>query len=325
MHRLMRSLWLKSPPFLSRLEGFFRRKTVRAFAEQLASLDDLEPALGKAVRRALAEGEQPEQILYAPSQSVLQAADAGLPAFFLPWEITPTRALVLTSRRLWIASRAYQADEAPSSANAVELLPIPFEDILCLEMGFVLLNAWFEVDWLRLGGVDRVCVRFNTVSRILFEDLCARVREAIRGLDPDSPDPKSGDASLTGLPFKFSSLIPHHLLLPDECIQAVAFRPAIWERKRLIPPRRTAPRLALVRTDAHLILAHETLSQAENDHSWVGQILPRRGIRSAVLQGAPPREVLVLRLGPDQLCVPLGQADRQRVLDVCSPFLIPNG
>ena len=317
----MRSLWQKPAPFLTRLEGFFRRKTLHAFAEEIPDLDLLEPALRDRLLNGLEDGEKPVLILFAPSQSVLAAEEGSSSSFLLPWEITPTRALALTHQRLLVASRPYQTDDASSAVSAVDLQKVPLEEILSLEMGFVLLNAWFEVAWAQAGQPARLRVHFNAVSRDFFEDLCARMREGIRLLDSAIPHSQVGQGFLADLPYKFQSLIPHHLLLPGECIQAVVFRPAIWERRRLFPVRRTAPRLALVRTDASLILAHEALSQTENDHSWVGQMLPRRAICSAVLRGEPPREELILSLGPDSLSFLLGDADRAQLLEVVRPWI----
>ncbi len=305
--------------FLATLNSLFERKAIKGFADRIKAFADLDAGMQAALRPSLAPGDPVRMILFAPAQSVLARRPdlKWLPRSLLPWEITPERTLVLTERRLLVASTARTADEsretrlvgekassqAPGSASAAqppEITDIPLADILYLESGTVLLNSWFEIAWAREGQLERTRIVFNTVSRLFFEELCGLIRLSIQqssALPPAPAAPKGqGLELLQDMPYKFKSLIPLRLLLAGEPIQAAAFQPSIWKRTLRFFRTHQAPKMAFVRTPGHLILAQEELTSEENNYGLTAQFCPLRSVRFVVVDESPSGLQLVVTL-----------------------------
>lgn len=290
--------------FLAVLSEIFERKTIKAFAYRVKACDDLDGALRDAIQPHLEPGDPLQMILFAPAQSVLQKheTDGWRPGFLLPWEITPERTLVLTSRQLIVAStqrsagqnrevRLFGESAAPPAATTsepVEIASIPFSDMLYLEAGSILLSSWTEITWVCEGRLERTRIHYNTVCRGLFEELIARIRQGL--LPPGTPvlsterPAAEGLELLESMPFKFKNLIPLRLLLPGEKIRAAVFRPSIWKKEGFLFNRHLAPKMALVRTDDYLILAQEDLTADEDTYGLIAQFCPLSRLRCAELQ-----------------------------------------
>jgi hypothetical protein len=303
------------------LERLFRRKTVRGFADRVATFEDLAQPVRDALRPylespAAPSGEALQLILTAPAQTLMGRVareGRGRPRL-LPWGITPNRVLALTGERLLIASSPYVPEspeqerssdaEYSSEWAAVRALPevreIPLSQILWLEVGCVLLISWLELTWVHQGELERIRIDFNTVGQDLFADLAARIRIAILA---DGGIAISGKAQglelLDDLPFKFRCTIPIHLLLPGEQVLGTAFRPSQWARHMAVFRRHVAPRLAVLRTDGHLIAAREDLTSGRDSYGLIAQFFPLPRLEKVALEDRDGAPELRINLGLD--------------------------
>lgn len=307
------------------LDRIFHRKTVRGFAGRVRAVEDLAVPVQEVLQPYLEgafgpSGNAVEMILTAPAQSVLGKREgrSWWPVRLLPWEITPNRVLVLTKELLLIASSPYVVEPLerinardPEYASEWSLVKEPPEvdaislrDILLLEFGSILLISWIEITWVHKGQLERSRIYFNSVSRDLFSELLGRIRLAIlanfgiliSGIEHHLD-------RLEHLPYKFKSLIPIHLLLPGEQVQAVAYRPSIWEKGFLSLRRHVAPKMVVLRTDGHLILAREDLTSEEDSYGLIAQFCPLPHVTVTTLEGKENGLELVIHLevsGVDQ-------------------------
>jgi hypothetical protein len=301
--------------FLAVLNAIFERKTVKGFVDRVKSFGDLELGLQAALRPHLEADDPLRLILFAPAQSVLAERQTipWLPKSLLPWEITPERTLALTGKRLLVASTTRNAAGSrethlvgekaappPTELEAPEVIDIPLADLLYLESASVLLTSRFDATWVCRGQLQHIRIAFNTVSRFFFEELSGLMRQSIllqAGLEL-APPPADGKGleHLQAMPYKFRSLIPLHLLLPGEQIQAAAFQPSIWKTQPPFIRSHIAAKMALVRTAAHLILAAEELTSDEDSDGLTAHFCPLRSVRYAAIQGSPAGPELIIRL-----------------------------
>jgi hypothetical protein len=306
----------RNKSFLAILSELFERKTIKSFAYRVNAFEELDRTMQEAVRPQLEEGDPVQMMLFAPAQSVLAERPPGSwrPGFLLPWEITPERLLVLTARQLVVASLPRQAGQnrelrlvgegaepgPVGSSNPPAVLAIPFTDILSLESGSILLSSWTEISWETGGRLERIRIHYNTVCRSLFVELAGCLRRQLEMSQLLTPAPAGppgqGLELLEGMPYKFRNLIPLHLLLPEEKVQAAVFRPSLWEKKGLFFKRHVAPRMALVRTGRWLILAQDDLTPDDDSYGLIAQFYPLRLLRRAALQESPASLQLVLTL-----------------------------
>ena len=255
-------------------------------------------------------------ILTAPAQSVVGRVTlrGWRRPGQLPWGITPNRVLVLTGQRLLIASSPYVPEspeeertsrpEYASELAEVRALPevceIPLRQVLWLEAGTILLISWLELAWVHQGEIERIRIDFNTVGRDLFADLAARIRLAILAAEGVS---LSGNAHglerLEALPFKFRRAIPDHVLLRDEQVLGALFRPSQWATYLAIFRRHVTPRLAVLRTDAHLIVAGEHLTSVEDSYGLIAQFCPLPRVKNVTLEERDGRPELRIAVGLD--------------------------
>ena len=138
---------------------------------------------------------------------------------------TPAWVLALTEDRLLVATLA----EAVSSP---QVTVTPLANLLWLELGKVLLYAWFEWSWVTPGGPEHQRVYFNTVREDLFWELVNTIRRTIiaqTGLPRSAA--KQRREIFEDLPYKFKHLIPQRLLFRDEQVQAMVYQPTIWGRR----------------------------------------------------------------------------------------------
>jgi hypothetical protein len=332
--------------FLATLNALFERKTIKGFADRIKTFADLEPGLQETLRPYLDRTDPIRLMLLAPAQSVLSTRPdlKWLPKTLLPWEITPERTLVLTGRQLLVASTTRNAegsrearlvgekDLQPRPAPTHEppqVVDIPISGILYLESGTVLLNSWLEIVWICDGRPERTRIVFNTVSRIFFEEMGGLIRQLIQQNSGIKLSQISGGGQglerLQAMPYKFKSLIPLHLLLAGEQIQAAAFQPSIWRKKPPFFRTHVAARMALVRTGSHLILAQENLTSDEESYGLTAQFLPLRSVRCGSFQDSSdgPELVVTLSLGGMDLDLrrPLAPEARPALETVLQPWL----
>ncbi|MFN3981948.1 MAG: hypothetical protein ACK4SA_16350 [Caldilinea sp.] len=227
-------------------------QSTERFAYTVASLDDLEPTIA-ALLRAQIKDEPIRKIVIAPRQQRLGRHTgwrrwlAGL----LPWQLTPSWVLVLTSERLLVAEIAKPGDTPI-------LHSIPTARLLTIELGVLLLVGWLTCSWVGHGRVETTQICFNTVSDAYFwEILRALCRDSIQQSEaPVAPSERHLER-LDSLPFMYRNLIPYRQLFKDECVKAVIYQPAIWERKFLLFRRRLSPTTVVLLSNYHLMLTSD--------------------------------------------------------------------
>jgi hypothetical protein len=172
----------------------------------------------------------------------------------------PARLLAAGEGRVWVV------EEAGEEAIRRE---IPFEDLVEVELGNVLLHAWVGF---APGGAEPVHIDFNLVALPIFENFIGRIllnlRGDARGGDPETP------VELSGLDLKFRNAVRGRLL-PGEEIDALAFAPALWGRRFLILRRRLVAATALVLTDWRLLVVEEGEPVRENTYGSTAYTIPR--------------------------------------------------
>jgi hypothetical protein len=258
-------------------------RRLRWHASPIASLDDLPPLVKTALVEKLKPGEMIRQIISAPRQHVLGAGIAGWRrwlAAVLPWDWTPDWTLVVTGSRLLVAAST-AADEAPVITET------PIAELLSFELGTILLFSWIDWAWVNEGRLEHQRIYFNTVSDRLFWETLAFLRRSLI-TDADLPPAQSGRGleRLANLPYKFKNLIPHRLLLPDEEIQALVYRPDIWTARIGPFRRKRAPALALALTNYHLVVTQEDMGAGLANYGLITRYYPRNRIAAMTLEHA---------------------------------------
>jgi hypothetical protein len=259
--------------------GVLDRPPLARFARAVASFDEMEPAVGAALTASLMPGESIRQIIVAPKQRLLGTRSLlGPYKFLLPWELTPDWVLVLTEGRVLVASVARLG-----AAPAITSTCIP--DILSLETGNILLHSWIEWSWANQGHVDHTRIYYNAVGQRLFGNVLDSLRRDLVA-QSNFPAVQSGRhlEYLAELPFKFMNIITHNLLLPDEQIQTVVYRPAIWTGQHRLFRRQLTATMTLVLSNYHLLLAEEDLTGRPDAWGLITRFCPRSRIRCAALE-----------------------------------------
>jgi len=252
-----------------------RASGVERFAYPVNSLADLDRVMDAALAARLEPEESIRKIVVAPRQShlgQLRGWRRWLSAL-LPWEWTPEWVLVLTTRGLLVAI-------VPRPGEPPTVVSIPTARLLWIEIGEILLYGWFECAWAGQGKVQHQRVYFNTVGDELFHSIrVALCRDVIAGTGLASKAGRRDLDPLRPLPFKFMNIIGHHLLLPDETVEAVVYRPAIWEKRLGLFSHQRAPAVALVLSNYHLLIAEEDRSDSEVSYGLSARFCPRARLR----------------------------------------------
>lgn len=251
-------------------------KSMRRFPIRHHHLDELEPPLKDLFHKHLDPKEEIRHIITAPSQMVL--GSYGRFRLFMPWTATPEWVLVMTSQRMLVATQP-QPDAAP------QLSEFSFADVLSMEMGRILLYAWIEWSWAGAQSVERLRVYFNSVGEHIFNPLVtdiSRIRITRSGFKPATGDRNLG--LLGDLTYKFRNLISGRLLLADEALQGVVFRPAIYSSLLWVLRTLQFPALALMRTQYHLLVMREDLGDAGSKYGVVFRYIPLDAVMRAELQ-----------------------------------------
>jgi len=269
------------------------------FPYLVSTLAELDPLVQDAFRRELEPDEAIDQLTVAPRQELI-----GIPSAWQHWLglrtatlQTPAVMIALTSERLLVATIT-QPGSSPAVAS------IPTAALLWVELGEILIFSWFECVWAAPDGVQRLCVLFNAVGVAHFERMRRQLcRSMIQQADLK---PEQGDRKrrlLADLPYKFGNMIDNILLLADERIDDVIYRPALWQQRWRIWRRMRAPAVALVLSNYHLLLFRETNSTHMPDYGWIARYCSLRRVRGLALQ----EDEAALRL---DITVGVGGAER---------------
>lgn len=179
----------------------------------------------------------------------------------------------------------------------VKHLFYPYEDIVFIEFGRMLLSSWVTVHGMVDGDYSQFTVSYRTVQEDLLEPVIDRVRKRI------SPEEamlqgQNGErlSDLKNLDKKFLSYTKQSLL-PDEKIINIIFQPGTRESGGL--PMNDLPdhTHAVVLTDNELILIKEDNHRYRNIHSNHGVV----------------RDFIPLQHVTDLIAEPLDKAYRMRV------------
>jgi hypothetical protein len=199
------------------------------FSYRVSELDKLPEPFAAAVPPAL-------ETIFIPPQGFGTWRDRG-------WRgqrraVEPSRVLALGQEQLWVLE---------GRKEGMVLQEASFNELLEIEVGNVLLHAWvaFVTD-----GANPIRLHFNLVALPIFENLLNRMLEKLR--DENLEASAEGSASLGRLDLQFRNAVRGRLL-PGETPQAVAFAPAVWERRFLVLQRRLVAATALVATDWRLL------------------------------------------------------------------------
>jgi hypothetical protein len=262
------------------------------FPRVFYSFDELEPAVERAIVERLEKGESIRQIIVAPRQRLLGAhrKSRGWRGILRPWEWTPDWVLARTSERVLVATL--------DRPRAIPVVTSTYAaDILSFEWAAILLHAWVEWTWANEGQAQQTRIYFNTVGDTLFRRILDDLRHEVAEQSKLTAQPDRRLERLTALPFKFMNIIRHYLLLPDEQVQAVVYRPAMWPNQRkLFHPQRAAA-MALVLSNYHFLIAEEDSTGLENSYGLITRFYPRNRVSQVALERG--QDSLWLNLTPE--------------------------
>jgi hypothetical protein len=250
------------------------------FPRVFYSFDELEPAVEKAIVEHMEKGESVRQIIVAPRQRLLGAhrESRGWRGFLLPWEWTPDWVLVWTGDRVLVATLDH-----PRATPVVTSTPV--KDVLSFEWGAILLHAWIEWTWANQGQAERMRIYFNAVGQGLFKRVLDSLRHDLAAQSElTAAQPDRHLERLAALPFKFMNIIMHDLLLPDEQVQAVVYRPAIWSNQPKLFRHQRAAAMTLVLSNYHILIAEEDLTGTLHSYGLITRFYPRSRVSHAALE-----------------------------------------
>ncbi|MBK8048432.1 MAG: hypothetical protein IPK16_15735 [Anaerolineales bacterium] len=249
------------------------RDNSERFPRVVASLAELPAPFATALDACLEGPDRPTVILFVPRVALL-GVQRGWRAWvlqLLPWHMSPEMVLVRTRTHLIVAT----AQSAGATPVVTRISPA---DLISIELGWVLLLAWFKLQCAGESGVAGTTIYFNSVGiehfrRLLFDLNGASAPQA--QLETGACD----RSALDDMPFKFKNIIGQRLMTRAERIEAVVFRPPV--RKSAFRLSRYLPGLALVLTDARLLIASEDEGSTHQTTSYGMNALyiPRKRIQ----------------------------------------------
>lgn len=217
-----------------------REKTDR-FALAIKDAGQLPPNLQSVYEAALKKYGANQLAVYAPPLTNLLAEDEP----YLNGCV-----LLIFDEQIFIGIKNEENPDAH--------LEIPFEDIIYLETGSILLHSWFKIAFGR-EVCRSVKIPFNTVGEVLFQDALRFVREKLDAPAKDNFEPKIPTQS--DLPLKFINAL-HDWLVADEKVIEFAFQPEIRVSHFLFSDEQIAPPSLAVLTDREfLLITQEPVAQ----------------------------------------------------------------
>jgi hypothetical protein len=296
------------------VERWLKKRTQDHFAKRISTPELLAEPVQTLLKEALLTGECLQWMIELPSQGILhRQRREGLFRRMLPrWELTPGWLIALTNQRLLMARTLVNEKDPRMSA-------IPVEKIVYLEQGMVLLFSWLEIHWVENGTVAQETFYYNSVDDQIFITFLQMLRQAMATIHtstesrinfmPDAAnisevkykrDDPPGRSFLERLPLKFKNLIPHYGLRKEEPIFQGIYRPAQWGKLFRIARVMTDPRMALLETDAYLLMMTEPIAKEEGDYGFTLTFLPRKFVRASIPGGTGPSCCLKIHLTTQQ-------------------------
>ena len=252
---------------------FRSQKSIHTFATVHLNLDELQPEIKDLFQKNMSRDEEVQTIITAPGQKIHD--HEGCLKIFSSWKTTPSWVLVRTNQRMLVAI-------IENSGAVPSLKTFSFDQILTMELGRVLLFAWVEWSWATDQGEDKLRIYFNAVDDTKYHKLVMTAcRDRIDQFGYDEETEKRNLDLLSNLPYKFRNIISIELLLPDEAIQSVVFRPAVHDKLLGLLKKMRAPALALMRTKYHVLIMREDEGDAGSRYGVVFRYIPLDVIKNA--------------------------------------------
>jgi hypothetical protein len=252
-----------------------RRVSLRSFAVEHKSLDELAPEYQEIFQDCIDPGQKIRHILTAPSQTILDPTKRFL--LRARMTTTPEWGIVMTDERVLIVT----IEEGEPQPNLTE---ISFEDVLSMTLGKILLYGWLEWRWTQNNQVQEMQIFFNTVEERLFgqlvKEIC-RYRIEQANLAAGKRDERLD--LLDDLPYKFKNLIANRLLQDDEEIVSIVFSPAVWTRKLGLFRSLEKPAFTMLRTNYHVLVMREDYGVVGGKYGVVYQYFPLDSVVDAQL------------------------------------------
>ena len=140
---------------------------------------------------------------------------------------------------------------AYSGTGNVSITRVPLEDVLCVEIGQVLLFCWIKIVFGR-SVCRQIKIPFNLVRFDLFRKALILMRETL----DDKSEGQAVSLASVDLNFKFNNVL-HGLMLPAEMLLDVAFQPEVRSRRFFFLERQVMPPLLAAITNRQFLLVTE--------------------------------------------------------------------
>lgn len=269
-----------------------RRASLRDFSTRVAGLNLLTAPVQTALAGHIQHTEEVQQIIHIPSTRVPQILEGAWTRFnhLRPAGRSPETVLVSLAERLLIVT-------LPNRGSPPVVRAIPIADILSVELGSVLLFAWLSIRWAQDGQLACTHIFFNSVGEDIFAEVVERISQTwARQANLPSGKHGRGLDLLEPLPYKFKNIIANRLLLPDESLEQVIFRPAVWRKRLGIFPQLVEPNLALLVTNLHALVMYESKGGGSSRYGVIFRYCPRQALGQARLESGPQAALLDLVL-----------------------------
>ena len=248
------------------------------FAFEVNQLGDLTEPLRSVYVEALQNG--PVRLaIYAPQLTVVPSRHVQPPATYL---------LMIFDSRIWVG--------ASSGTANVAITRIPIEDVVCVEMGQVLLFCWLKIVFGREVSHE-IKIPFNLVRVDLFREALTLMR---RTLDSEAGNKKGKPLESLDLDLKFKNVL-FSRMRRNEQLLAIAFQPEVRARRLLLLERQVMPPLLAATTDHQfLLVTEEPPASVERlgRSSEIYTYCPHKRIESVIVENDNegfPRLIVVLK------------------------------
>lgn len=144
--------------------------------------------------------------------------------------------------------------------NGIEVTGYPFEDIVLLNRGTMLLYSWIKIVGLVNGKIKTTVIEFNTVTESMFERLLSAIRHKYGSStafdDAFACTGSSGLEALSNLDYKFSNYA-RKSILSGQRIRELLFQPVIKAKYFRFFSRMISKAHLHILTDSELIVIKE--------------------------------------------------------------------
>jgi hypothetical protein len=219
-----------------------------------------------------------------------------------PLTIVPSRHRQPPAGYLLMNFDQYLVIAIDSAGQQVETIHLPYGDLICVEIGHLLLFSWIK---LVFGSREarEIKIPFNTVRNDLFVASFDLMRSRVEPQPTKPPDLVTAEPILD---FKFTNVL-NHWLRPKEVLLGSAFQPEVRARRLLVLERQVvAPLLAALTDRQFLTITEEPPASREKTGKFteIYTYCPHRTIVLLAVEANSQAEEFA------QLCVTLanGQA-----------------